>query len=414
MDPLSAELASLRIDRTVSTPETVAPRESRALSRALWGTGLVLAVAGAAAGAVTVAPRVRAQLLRPTVTATPVISISPSAQDASFTASGYVVAEHTSRVGTQVMGRLARVLVKEGDVVKAGDVLADLDDHDTRASIVAAEARATAAAARVDTARANLAEVEQQVQREDHLAASGAVPKASLEDLQRRQDSLARAVRAADAEARANRAELAPLAATLGDHVVRAPIDGVVWSKPMDPGDVATPGGRPVVELFDRASLVVETDVPEARLELAKPGAPCEIVLDAFPSKRFRGQAFEIGTRVDRAKATVTVKVRFLDTVPGVLPDMSARTNFLSKALSADEEKAPAKRAVASSAIVTRGGRKVVMTLDGDVVRAVPVTPGASLGATTELVDGPAQGTRVVADPPPSLEDGQTINEKRD
>ena len=88
-----------------------------------------------------------------------------------------------------------------------------------------------------------------------------------------------------------------------------------------------------VAEIADFSSIVVETDVPEARLGLVAVGAPAEIVLDAYPTRRYRGTTVDIGKRVNRAKATVVVKVRFKDTLDGVLPDMSARVSFLREEL---------------------------------------------------------------------------------
>src|SRR5258706_15637224 len=86
---------------------------------------------------------------------------------------------------------------------------------------------------------------------------------------------------------------------------------------------------KPVVELADFDSFLVETDVPESRLAKVRIGSPCEIVLDAYPARRFRGEVAEIGTRVNRAKATVMIKSKFIDPPDVALPDMAARVNVL-------------------------------------------------------------------------------------
>ena len=112
---------------------------------------------------------------------------------------------------------------------------------------------------------------------------------------------------------------------------------------------------------------MVETDIPEgAPARWSKVGSPCEIVLDAFPGKRYRGEAVEISPRVNRAKATVGVKVKFVDDADGVLPDMSARVSFLTQALDADALAAKPKTVVPASALAERGGAKVVFVLEGD------------------------------------------------
>ena len=98
------------------------------------------------------------------------------------------------------------------------------------------------------------------------------------------------------------------------------------------PAGIATDMGG--VEIADFTTLMVETDVPEQRLHQVKMGGPAEIVLDAFPNRRYRGKAVEVTPKVNRAKATVTVKVAFVDENEGVLPDMAARVSFLSGELS--------------------------------------------------------------------------------
>jgi multidrug efflux pump subunit AcrA (membrane-fusion protein) len=168
------------------------------------------------------------------------------------------------------------------------------------------------------------------------------------------------------------------------------------------------------VEIADLSTQVVETDVPEGRLSLVKVGGPTEIVLDAFPQKRFRGRTIEITPQVDRAKATVLVKVKFEDDLSGVLPDMSARVSFLSEELDAEAMKEEPKTIVPDSAVVERDGAKVVFVYDEGKVRLTPVTLGPAYGRGFELEAGPIAGTKLVSDPAPTLTDGQSVKEKTD
>ena len=68
-----------------------------------------------------------------------------------------------------------------------------------------------------------------------------------------------------------------------------SPIDGTVITKPVEVGELVGPQNN-IAEIADFQSMFVETDVPEARLYLIKPGSPCEIALDAYPGKRYRGR----------------------------------------------------------------------------------------------------------------------------
>jgi RND family efflux transporter MFP subunit len=192
---------------------------------------------------------------------------------------------------------------------------------------------------------------------------------------------------------------------------ITAPFDGRVLLQPIVVGDMATPG----VELFkvaDFESIRVETDVPEGRLHLVKKGGPCEIVLDAYPDKRWRGEVDMVSPTLNRAKASATVKVRFLDRDDTVLPEMAARVSFLDAPLDIAKLKEPPKRIVPGSALTERAGSKVVFILDQGNVHMVPVTLGKPFGDGFELTDGPSPGTKLVSQPPATLQDGQAIKER--
>jgi multidrug efflux pump subunit AcrA (membrane-fusion protein) len=166
------------------------------------------------------------------------------------------------------------------------------------------------------------------------------------------------------------------------------------------------------VEIADFDTLMVETDVPEQRLHMVTVGGPAEIVLDAFPSRRYRGRTEEITPQVNRSKATVIVRVAFVDEKTGVLPEMAARVSFLNKPLDPEALKQPPKIIVPSGAVADRGGGKVVFAVEDDVVRMLPVKLGPSFGRGFELVDGPRPGTRLVSAPPETMADGQRVKEK--
>src|ERR1700733_2575938 len=123
VDPLSSDLASLRIDRG-------APSAPRPYARVF-----VSLVAVAALGAVlwlAVLPRVQGQLFQSEVTLTEIEMVSPAQASVTVTSTGYVVPQIISKVGAKIAGRVAHVAVKEGDTVKAGDLIARLDDADQK------------------------------------------------------------------------------------------------------------------------------------------------------------------------------------------------------------------------------------------------------------------------------------------
>jgi RND family efflux transporter MFP subunit len=261
--------------------------------------------------------------------------------------------------------------------------------------------------------RANLAEITQQWERQKRLVQSGAVAAATAEDLGARVKALEESVKAADAETHAAAAEVTTLNTGLKNMVIVAPIDGTAVTKPFAVGDVVSMmAPTPLVELADFTSLLIETDVPEARLHLVKEGGPCEIVLDAFPDKRYRGVVQEVSPKLNRSKATGTAKVKLVDQPERIRPEMSARVSFLAKALQEAEMKAPPRKIVPGAAVVDRGGTKVVFVVDGGRVRLVNVVLGEPVGSGFELKEGPGAGTRLVKDPPAALKDGEQIKER--
>lgn len=400
MDQLSSDLASLKIDRTPA-------REGGGIGKYLvW-----LAVLGALGGAVAWAyPHVEAEVFKTTVKTGIVIDVSPSLAATSLTATGYVVAQRRSKVGANIPGRIAKMHVKEGSVVKEGDLIAELDAADYRGNVAAAQARVAATEAKVASTKASQSELYVQEKRQRLLFEQKGVARSVLEDLEARIETSKAEVAAAQAEVKSAQAQLAVSRVNLGRMTITAPISGTVVDKPLEVGETIEML-TPILELCDMSSLVVEIDVPEARLGLVKVGGPAEISLDAFPGERVGGKVRELGKRVNRSKATVPVKVEFVDPNAGALPDMSARVSFLTEALDQKALAGPSKRVIPEKAVVKRGGRDVVFVVDDGKVKQVSVVLGPKTDDGFELSDGPEPGSKVVLSPPETLAQGQRIKE---
>jgi len=371
-----------------------------------------------AAGYAVGLPYLEAKIFKTEVELTEVVLVSPAQATVELTSTGYVVPQSISRVAAKVGGKVARVHVKQGSTVKAGDVLFEIDPADHNAEVARATSAVHAARARVQAAKAALVEVEQQAARAKTLAAQGVGPQSAADDLTARAEALREQMHAAEADVRAASSLVAALRVNLDNYTILAPISGTVLNKPPEVGEFVgpQPAGLSVdmggVEIADFDSLMVETDVPEQRLNLVKVGGPAEIVLDAYPTRRYRGRVTQITPKVDRSKATVMVKVAFVDGNEGALPEMSARVSFLSQEVDKEAIQKPPKLIVPGSALATVNGERVVYVVDGGKVRVTPVTLGEAFGSGFELVKGPAAGTRLVKEPPSTLADGQAIKER--
>ena len=403
-DQLSNDLASLRIDRKTKPPRTFPS----------WVVWVGVAAAVVAVIYFVFYPKLRAVMFKSTVETGEVTLVSPAQGQVQLTTSGYVVAQVYAKVGAKVPGRIAQIFVEEGQTIERGAKVARLEDVDFKSELASAQARAASAKARIMTARAAVAEVKVQLEREKQMVAGGLSAKSVVEDLQARLESLVASVRAAEAESAASDAETRALSIQLANYEVTSPIAGTVVDKIVEVGEVVAPGfGSPgVVEVIDLTSLVVEIDVQESRLAQVKVGSPCEIVLNAYPSQRYRGAVKEIGRRVNHAKATVPVKVAFVDRPAEVLPDMEARVSVLATAIEEKDLKQPPKLVVPTRAVVKRDGADVVFVLDDTTVRQTPVQLGGPFSGGLELLTPLPVGAKVVLSPPAKLRDGDTVKEK--
>src|SRR5262249_53247519 len=148
------------------------------------------------------------------------------------------------------------------------------------------------------------------------LAAQGAAMRSVVEDLEAKIGTQQAEIAAAQAEVRAAQSEQQLAKVRVDRMTIVAPLTGTVVNKPLEVGETVDVQA-PMMEIADMTSLVVEIDVPEARLSLVKLEGPAEISLDAFPAQRFQGKVLEIGKRINRSKATVPVKVQFTDANTG-------------------------------------------------------------------------------------------------
>ncbi len=327
--------------------------------------------------------------------------ITGSQAQALLTASGYVVAQRQAAVASKATGRLAYLGVVEGDRVQAGQIVARLENDDFAAEVD--RAKASLLQARAESTEASLI-----YGRQKKMLASGGISQAEFETSEARH--LRAVAGVASARAGVKSAEVA-----LENTLIRAPFNGTVLTKSAEVGEMVAPlasvgsSRGAVVTLADMNSLEVEADVAEANIDRVRTGLPCEITLDAYPDTRYPGKVVKIVPTADRSRATVLVKVAFVSRDRRVLPEMSAKVNFLPESTKLSSEQEKPVVAVPNSAVTLRNGVKMVFLVEGTTVRSAPVTTGRILGDLTEVKDGVNSGDRVVLSPPGSMVTGMKI-----
>ena len=380
MEAKNADLSALRINRSAE------PTDASARSR--WPLTVALVAAGVVIVAVAVVLARRTFGAAVEVRLAPATMLSPSQASTVLIASGYVVAQRKAAVASKGTGRLVYLGVVEGDRVKAGQVIARLEDSDVRAQLAQAEAN-------LQLSKADLRNAEQSLARNRMLRDSNFASQAGLDSAESHYLQVKSGI--AVAQAALEGAQVA-----LENTVIRAPFDGTVLTKNADVGEVVAPlaasafSKAAVVTIADLSSLQVEADVAESNLGGVSVGQPCEIVLDAYPDKRYPGYVAKIVPTADRAKATVQVKVAFRSYDSRVLPEMSAKAHFLPVRSTATAADTQPLLTIPQSAVVERGGRTVAYTVDHGRAVELPITVGRRVGMSVAVLQGLAVGTLVI------------------
>lgn len=407
------DLSPLQIDRSKSAPPARGGRRRRTNWLA-WG---------ALAAAVALLVFFRAPLLAladrlrlPEVEVAVATKSSPLAVGAieGTAANGYVVADRRAALSADTPGRIVELNVREGSVVKKGDVVARLYADEYRAALARAEADVAAQHSTVDHTALDLkvAEAEVSHQQSEVAAATAGVDDAvaaeklaklkydravklvedkveteqTLDDARAEHDratatlatarALLEAARAASGQVEARvasarsavteaQARLPSLEAarelakaTLDKTEVRAPFAGVVIMKDAEVGEVVSPNAQgtqsrgSVATMIDFASLQVQVEMPERNISAVAIGAPTKIFLDADPEHPYTGSVERVFPTASRQKATIEVRVRFDQLDERLRPDMGARVVFLPREKGAAKDD-PAKNVETNGVLVS-------------------------------------------------------------
>jgi len=344
---------------------------------------------------------------------TTVSQIYPTQSFTKLNASGYVVAQRKAAVASKITGRLEWIGVQEGDRVKAGQIIARLENRDLDSSARQAEASVQSAKASLEQVRAEMTDAAQSFRRQKELLAQGIVSQAEFDTADARNKRAIAGTAGAEAALRVSSEALQGARITYDYSLIRAPFDAVVLTKNADVGDIITPLGAAanakaaVVTIADMRSLQVEADVSESNLGMVSLGQPCEISLDSLPNTRFRGTVHTVVPTADRSKASVMVKVAFVDTDTRILPEMSAKVAFLER--EANKEDRQQRIAINPAAIIKVAEREGVYLLKGDTVVFTPVVRGIKLGDMVE-VSGVKAGDKIALRPLDKLKDGSRVS----
>ena len=273
-----------------------------------------------------------------TAAAAPPASTPVAAADQRvLNASGYIVARRMATVSAEITGRIVEVLVEEGMVVDAGQVVATLDDALAQVDLNLSRARVSASQARVASAEATLAEAERVLRRVSQLEANEFSSEASLTNARANVETGTAELARARADLEVARLDVMREDERVSDHIIRAPFAGVVVEKAAQPGEIVSPvsagGGftrTGICTLVDMASLEIEVDVNEAFIGRVFADQRVEANLDAYPDWTIPASVIAVVPTANRDKATVRVRIRLEEQDPRILPEMGVKVAFLA------------------------------------------------------------------------------------
>lgn len=408
--PHDSDLSILSIPRPEEPPPPLRPAGRQ--RRLLWACGGGVLALGGYAALVAI----------PSVTPVDVVAVTglrPSESFGTVNASGYVVAQRQAQVASKGTGRLEYLGVQLGAQVKAGDVIARIEQADVTANVRETRARLDVAKAALANAKPELEDAALNHGRLQELLAKTFVTQAEFDIALARLRRARAAVRSTEAAIMAATAELQAAEAQLESTNIRAPFDGTIVKKYAEIGEVVAPlaassVSRGVVVLVaDLTSLMVEAEVSESMIGKIRQGQTADIMLDAIPEKRYRGVVSQIVPTADRSKASVLIKIQFLNLDDLVLPEMSAKVAVRTGGDSERRLNALPGVGLPKAALIVREGRHLALVVKDGLAVERTLQVEQDLGGLVEVKGALEPGDDVIINPPPHLKAGDAVRAAR-
>jgi len=287
------------------------------------------------AGIVLLAVVLRRTLLAPKPLEVKVAVVSTGRVESTITNSraGTVKARRRAQISPEVGGRAVVIPHREGEMVKAGDVLLRLNDSVLQGQLTVSQSALQTAQAQRQQTCTGAERSRRELARQRKLAADGIISADSLDAMQSATQAADAACRAAQANIEQARAGIGLAERAAGQTVIRAPFDGILAKISIELGEFTTPSPPglpipPIIDLIDPASIYISAPMDEADSARIQPGLPARITIDSYPGKGFPGRVKRLAPYVldrEEQNRTVEIEVDFVQ-VPAerLLPGTSA------------------------------------------------------------------------------------------
>ena len=308
----------------------------------------------------------------------------------NISATGTLHARETAVLSAQVVGRIQQVLVREGDFVKAGQILVILDDSTLRASAEQADAAVKAAENQQVAAQTNFDLATSTLARYSQLQAQKSVSPQEMDEVSRRAQASAAQVDALKAQENAAKAQASGTHAMLEYARIRAPFAGVVTARMVDPGALAAPG-VPLLQVDSAGPLQLQAAVDESMIHSIRLGMRMPVNVAGASSGTASGTVAQIVPAADPASHSFLIKI-----------DLAPAKELHAGMYGTAQIPIGTRQAilVPSSSVVMRGSLRCAYVLDpSGTAQLRYLTLGATRGQLVEVLSGISGGERLIDDP---------------
>ena len=303
---------------------------------------------------------------------------------------GTVKAQQSAQLAAQIVASVRKVNVAEGARVHAGEVLIVLDNAQQQAGVEGANAGINAARQEVAAANAEAALAASTLKRYESLQEKRSVSPHEMDEVQARAQAASARREMANAQFAQAEASLAQAHTMQSYTQIRAPFDGIVTAKSVDPGAMAAPG-MPLLTVEDTRRFRLEVTVDESKLADVKMGESVPVSLDAIGEADLHGKVVQIVPAADPGSRSFLVKIELPN-------DSRIRSGLFGRTVFARGTRQ--STVLPSTAVVHRGQLQGVYVVDDQKIANLRfVTLGRKVNAGVEVLSGLTAGERIVLDP---------------
>ncbi|MBK8572883.1 MAG: efflux RND transporter periplasmic adaptor subunit [Geothrix sp.] len=350
-------------------------------------------------------------------------------------ANGKIQAVTKADISANVMGQVTKLAVKEGDLVKKGQFLMEIDPRSAKANTEAMQANLQATQSDLVSATANLAQARSDFERAKVNRTAGIISAADFERARTAFETAQATQETVRRRAEQARANLSQSHVGLRNSTITAPMDGVVTARRIELGETAVPGiqnqaGTVLVTISDMSKVEAEMEVDEASIPTVKQGQKAQVRIDAYPNQTFDGEVTEVGgSPILKLSANEAIKFKVKVWIKNppltIKPGLSAQADIFTG--SRDQVLAIPIQSLVTREIKPKAGEtpkpgaprdeEGVWLFDGPgKAKFLPVKTGLLGDLNVEVLDGLKGGETVITGPFRILRDlkgGELVREEK-